>query len=131
MTHWRHLVPSDCAGCPAFVICHGGCRVEALLSGTEQDPLIRKPFPLREPEPETRLRAGLQPVAQFTKRQENGQMLLIHKSLITVAPLTFHGFFPCLDGSLTLQQIQVDYGDTALNWIGDLFQAGLVAWRAD
>ena len=129
MAHWRHLVPSDCAGCPAFVTCHGGCRVEALLSGTEQDPLIRRPFPLPEPELKTRLWAGLQPVAQFTSRHENGQMLLIHKSHVTVVPPAFYGLLPCLDGSLNLQQIQVDYGDTAVNWVGNLFQAGLVAWR--
>jgi len=129
MTHWRNLMPVDCAACPAFATCHGGCRAQALLSGTKQDPLIKRPFPLPKPEIKTRLWAGLQPVAQFASRQESGQMLLIHRTHVAIAPPAFYGLLPCLDGSLTLQQIRLDYGDTAVDWVGNLFQAGLVAWR--
>lgn len=128
MQHWRDLVPAGCAACPAFETCHGGCRAQALLSAAEQDPLIAQPFTLPTPEPEVYLWAGLRPVAQFVRREERGQLLLIHKSQVAVAPPTLHALLPCLDGSLTLRQIQAGYGDAAVDWVGGLAQAGLVNW---
>lgn len=128
MQRWRDLVPAGCATCPAFTSCHGGCRAQALLSGTEQDPLITHPFLLYTPEPEVRLWAGLRPVAQFARRDEWGQVLLIHKNLVAVAPPSLYALLSQLNGMLTLRQIQQDFGDAAVDWVGSLAEVGLVAW---
>jgi len=129
MRHWRDMVPDACTACPVFATCHGGCRAQALLAGTEQDPLIEMPFPLPTPESEMRLWSGLRPVAQFTSCEDQEQLLLIHKSQVAIAPATLHALIPSLDGSLTLQQIQQSYGDAAVDWVGSLAQAGLVIWE--
>ena len=139
MAAWRSLVPARCAPCVAFAACHGGCRAQALLAGQEQDPLIQGP-PLRaqargvSPVPDDVRRnvlllyAGLRPVGWLDHRVEGGVGLLIHKSQVAAVPTGCEGLWPRLDGSLTLRQIERQYGDAALEWVGALYQREMVTW---
>jgi len=146
LTHWRSLVPADCATCPAFATCHGGCRAQALLVGEIRDPLIQTSpdvsrftlhasrFTLhvsRLTSHEILLYAGLRPVGQFVRRFESGVGVLLHKSLVVPVPAICDSLIPRLDGSLTLRQIERQYGSVAVDWIGALHQEGMVAWAAN
>ena len=128
MAHWRALVPADCATCPAFATCHGGCRAQALISKHIQDPLMRSPLvetPSR-PEPELPLYAGLRPVGHFAHRFESGVDLLLYRSQVVPVPAGCDRLWPRLDGSLTLRQVERQYGHAAVDWVGALYQGGMV-----
>ena len=129
MTHWRSLLPAGCKTCAAFASCHGGCRAQALLTGT-QDPLIREPLTEALPlhDAELLLYAGLHPVSRFTHRLESGVEVLIRKGQVMTVPDSCEPLLAKLDGSLTLRQIERQYGPVALDWVGALYQQGMVTW---
>ncbi len=132
MAYWRSLVPAGCAACPAFATCHGGCRAQALLVGHIQDPLIRAPLleAASSPGAELLLYAGLRPAGRFIRRFESGVDLLLHKSLVVSVPAGCDRLVPKLDGSLTLRQIERQYGSVAVDWVGALRQDGMVTWAS-
>jgi radical SAM protein with 4Fe4S-binding SPASM domain len=132
MSAWRSLVPAECAPCPAYAACHGGCRAEAMLTGQDWDPLIRGPLAAAAPPPgpELPLYAGLRPSGQFTCRLEGGIPVLLHKSRVIPLPTGYERQVPHLDGSLTLRHIERRYGHAVVDWIGALHQQGLVTWSA-
>ncbi len=129
MARWRSLLPADCTLCPAFATCHGGCRAQAMLTDQVQDPLIRAPLsaPLSPPH-EVRLYADLRPLGKFTRRLESGVDVLLHRSQIVPVPAGYDRLAPKLDGSLTLRQIERQYGSVAVDWAGVLYREGLVTW---
>jgi radical SAM protein with 4Fe4S-binding SPASM domain len=132
LARWRSLLPADCAACSAFATCHGGCRAQAMLTGQAQDPLIQTP--LHAPRPtlhEVRLYAGLRPLGEFTRRFESGVEVLLHRSQVVPVPAGYERLAPKLDGSLTLRQIERQYGSAAVNWVGALHQEGVVAWASN
>jgi hypothetical protein len=130
MSHWRSLVPADCATCSVFSTCHGGCRAQALLTGRSRDPLIQAPLVERPPAPSPKLwlYAGLRPTGKFTHRVEDGVDVLITKGQVVSVPVDCKQLVPKLDGSLTLGQIKRRYGHSAVNWVGTLHQENMVAW---
>ena len=132
MAHWRSLVPDDCAGCSAFATCHGGCRAQALLTGRAQDSLIRAPLAEAPslPDAEVLLYAGLRPVGQFTRRSEGEVDVLLRKSQVVPVPANLGGLAPRLDGSLTLRQVEREYGGAGVDWVGALYREGMVGWAS-
>jgi len=128
MTEWRARVPEGCAACAAFALCHGGCRAQALLTGQEQDPLIQMP-PLKADVPAEALRlyAGLRPLRKFTQRAHDLDVL-IYKSRVVGLPKMYAPLARDLNGDLTLQQIQDEYGLEALDWIEALYRQGMLTW---
>jgi radical SAM protein with 4Fe4S-binding SPASM domain len=43
MQTWRQMLPADCRECSVFARCHGGCRADAQLNGSQHDPLMASP----------------------------------------------------------------------------------------
>ncbi|MBN1876569.1 MAG: hypothetical protein JXA33_20255, partial [Anaerolineae bacterium] len=113
-----------------FSVCHGGCRAQALLLGEVQDPLIQTPLSERFTRPESTLRlfAGLCPVGNFAVQQEQGMTLIVHKGQVVPVPEVCIPLLPHLQGDLSLRGIQQTYGDAALQWVGMLYQQGIVDW---
>jgi len=130
MAHWRSLVPAACATCPAFAACHGGCRAQAMLAGRAQDPLVRVQPVARPSAPRLKLPlyAGLRPMGQFTHRSADGGDVLVFKGQVASTPAGCEQLAPKLDGSLTLGQIERQYGNAAVDWIGALYQEHMVTW---
>jgi radical SAM protein with 4Fe4S-binding SPASM domain len=130
MAHWRSLVPSDCARCPAFATCHGGCRAQALLTGQAQDPLIQAPLvEAANANPAAlRLYGGLRPVGRFVVRPEEKVPVLLRKGQAAPVPAGYERLVSQLDGSLTLRQLATLHGTTALDWVGALYQHDMVTW---
>jgi radical SAM protein with 4Fe4S-binding SPASM domain len=133
MARWRALPPLDCAPCPAFATCHGGCRAQALLAGQDQDPLIQTPLvePLPSPQAELLLYAGLRLHGQFVWRPEKDPSVLLHKGQVLTVPTGYDHLLPKLDGSLTLRQIEGQFGPAAVDWVGTLYRAGMVSWARE
>jgi radical SAM protein with 4Fe4S-binding SPASM domain len=129
MAYWRSLVPGGCMPCSAFATCHGGCRAQALLTGRMRDSLIRAPL-IGTPLSSARilLYAGLRPVGEFALRQENDATVLIRKSQVVTVPVVCDQLVSDLNGSLTLREINRQYGNVGVDWIGALHQEGMVRW---
>lgn len=128
MQQWRALVPETCADCPAFARCHGGCRAQALLTGVAQDPLIRPARPAPRAPETLRLYAGLRPIARFTVRSEPQGVALVLRDQVVAAPPAALPLLPRLDGRLTLAEIAAHHNAPILDWIGALYQNGMVTW---
>jgi len=129
MEQWRALVPAVCTTCAAYATCHGGCRAQALLSGQAQDPLLRRPTHVPvSPGPALTLYRELRPIGRYVQRRERDRETLIYKSQVAVVPDALSGRWPRLDGSLALHEIQAQYGEHALAWVGQCYRQGMVTW---
>jgi hypothetical protein len=76
------------------------------------------------------LYAGLRPVGQFTRRSEGEVDVLLHKSQVLPVPTGLSGLTPRLDGSLTLRQVEQEYGSAGVDWVGVLYQEKMVTWAS-
>ncbi len=130
LARWRAAIPAGCAGCGLVELCRGGCRAQAQLSGQAGDPLMGVPVgPVRPAEePEVRLWSGLRPVGQFIQREDGAALVLIRRGQVTAAPEVLREVVPLLDGVWTLAAIQERCGQSAVNWIGELYRQGWVHW---
>ena len=129
MRKWRSLIPSACMSCGAYHICHGGCRAQALIEQQDKDPLMLGPFIIYEQaEPELRLYGELRPRAAFHHRIVESVETVSSRGQVAIVPEHLTTLVSKLDGSMTLRQIQEQYGSAALNWIGALYQEGMVTW---
>jgi pyrroloquinoline quinone biosynthesis protein E len=129
MARWRALVPEACRQCAAFATCHGGCRAQALLSNRDTDPLMRTPLaqvPASHAMENLVLYAGLRPARHFVVRNERQGKVLIHGDSVVPVPEACVPVLTGLDGTLSLRQIQRQYGDAALQWVGGLYAQGMV-----
>ena len=132
MAYWRSLVPADCAACSAFTTCHGGCRAQALLAGQPQDPLVQAPLVETPTLPGSGipLYAELRPTGEFIHRFESGVEVLLRQGKVVTVPAGCDQLVPKLDGALTLRQVERQYGGAAVDWIGALYQEGIVVWAS-
>jgi radical SAM protein with 4Fe4S-binding SPASM domain len=133
MTRWRALVPADCATCAAFATCHGGCRAQALMCNAPHDPLLHAPLPdFAMPADALYLYAGLRPFGRFVLQRAPGESdiaaLLVHKGHVVPLPTAWEPLVAAMQGTLTLDEIRAQYGAAALDWVGALYQQGMVTW---
>lgn len=132
MNRWRALLPAGCLRCAALATCHGGCRAQAMLLGQARDPLVGRPLDPASlpPQPELCLFEGLRPLGSFVRRSEGSLDVVLSQNTVVPVPPACISLASRLDGSLTLRQIEGQYGPTALDWVGSLHQEGMVAWAS-
>jgi radical SAM protein with 4Fe4S-binding SPASM domain len=131
MEQWRSLVANTCLECPVFSKCGGGCRAQTILSNNLQDPLVPETVEqVSNNETNMLLYAGLRPKSQFTCIFEDGRVILVYKSSVAAVPDDFSPLLSRLDGTLTLQDISQEFGESVVNWIGALYRGNLVFWSS-
>ncbi|MCP4352247.1 MAG: radical SAM protein [Desulfobacterales bacterium] len=133
MQDWRNLIPAQCYDCLEISKCRGGCRAAAILNNLEKDPLMSKPVSEKPQEPpdELVLYENAYPRSHFTIRPEPFGYILLQGN--TVIPVS-HSAKPIIDilnGKSTLREIEELFGQQALDFIGHLYQKGLVELRQD
>lgn len=129
MQAWRALVPAECETCSAFAICHGGCRADAVLKGTEHDVLVRTP-----------LRVGSSTLPASERK------LCLYEMAIPRVKHTFdqmafdtipvEGYIPsdcaysvleAIRQPVTLRDLGATLGNKAVDFVGHLYASGLVS----
>jgi radical SAM protein with 4Fe4S-binding SPASM domain len=128
MEEWRSLVPAQCWLCSEIPHCHGGCRAVAMLDGKARDSLMRVPLRARRP-PEYQiltLHNGARPVRRFVLREESFGFVLIRGSRILPIAKEARVLLDVCDGTRTLLEIRERLGQGALDFIGELYERGLV-----
>lgn len=130
MQAWREMIPVQCHDCLEFSECHGGCRAAALANSLEKDPLMDEPVQEKKKSPEKIVSyKGAYPIGHFTLRSEPFGYALMRGS--RVIPVAHHAksLLDTLNGRYTLVQIGEHFGQQALNFVGLLYQKGLVEFR--
>lgn len=129
MNRWREMRPEQCLNCTQVETCHGGCRAQAELLHVQQDPLIRAPILTdRFQSPiELDLYEASYPLLQCQIKPEKfGYVLLQGHSIVPVTPQA-KSVLDNLNGQKTLRQIQHDFGQEALDFVGSLYLHGMVS----
>ncbi len=131
MQSWRDMIPAQCHSCLEFPKCHGGCRAAAMIEGLEKDPLMGKPILKKPQEPpeELILHEEAYPVSHFTVRSESFGYVLIRGNHVTPVAHQAKPILDALNGCLSLRQIRERFGQEALDFVGSLYQKGLVEMR--
>jgi radical SAM protein with 4Fe4S-binding SPASM domain len=126
---WRDLIPQTCYHCAEFDNCRGGCKAMALQSNKAHDPLMREPLsnPLKRNAPrKLQLYTEAMPRKNFVKRQEEFGLLLVNRSRALAVDRAAESLLDLLDGAHSLRAIEQQFGQEGLDFVGLLYQAGLV-----
>jgi radical SAM protein with 4Fe4S-binding SPASM domain len=128
MQHWREMIAPQCRSCVELSRCHGGCRAVAMIQGVENDPLMRTPIHDAPPSSpvELSLYERAHPIAHFTLRDEPFGLVLIRDSHVVFVDPHVKPILDACDGTITLHHVQHRFGQVALNFVGFLYQEGLV-----
>ena len=134
MNQFRHLIPdSGCTSCSLFSKCRGGCRADAILNGTTKDPLMRQPksalIPLDAIAVPAPIRLYRHARASFigeVREQKFGYLLVNGDKLVPVMK-ELEGCMGALQKQASLQEIYGEFGQSALDFTGELYEQGLVA----
>jgi radical SAM protein with 4Fe4S-binding SPASM domain len=128
MMNWRTL-PSQCGACAQLRRCRGGCRAERLIRGA--DPLVRQPFS-KSDELDTvdlSLPASGYPVLDCFRRLEDFGYILARGNCIQVMSFKAQPILDVCDGSISMDQIQQNFGSSAIDLIGYLYLHQLVRFE--
>lgn len=130
MLDWRDAYNESCLSCAAFGQCRGGCK--ALYNEkTHRDPLMYKPFDQFTPIINTReiqLQSSSIPKKEFVVKVENtGEFLVARGRAVNV---TFNqlSFLNCVVDNYALKDIQDEFGDEALSYLGKLYLDGFISF---
>lgn len=127
INRWRNLVPEDCIKCAAFDLCRGGCRATAYHRQLSRDPLVRSPIKVL-PTVSTRLSLFRHtcPIPNYTLQEDKSGIRLInnnHRVSISKKALPI---LQMIDGQTSLVEIQTQFGNVAIDFVGTLMLKGLV-----
>jgi len=124
---WRRRIPPACLTCAALSRCRGGCRATAQQLGLPYDPLMTAPLaqldrnPTVELAPQDRpqLSCSVEPTSYGYALNGTGQFVTLshHSQRILEA----------LDGCFTMEQLQEQFGPSAVQLVGSLIHRRLVA----
>lgn len=124
---WRNLISEACTTCGVFSQCRGGCRATAHHRGQIQDPLIRSPFDrLTAPRQALNLYQHACPIPNFTLRQDDFGFYIINRNRHICLSNKAMPILEMLDGNTTLEEIQTQIGQVAVDFVGTLALNGLV-----
>jgi radical SAM protein with 4Fe4S-binding SPASM domain len=126
---WRGLIPQACYQCAEFDSCRGGCKAMALKLDKKRDPLMRAPLvsKLRHHVPRRlTLYEKAIPLKNFVMRREEFGLLLVNRSRVLPVDAIAEPLLDMLDGTHSLRAIEQQFGQVGLNFVGILYQEGLV-----
>jgi hypothetical protein len=101
----------------------------ALQLDQAHDPLMREPLSdqLRQGAPrKLQLYAEAMPRKDFVVRQEEFGFLLVNRSRVLAVDRAAESLLDLLDGAHSLRAIEQQFGQEGLDFVGLLYQAGLV-----
>ncbi len=122
---YRRQIPEACFECAEISRCRGGEKSETHEQGFEKDRLMRNP--IREADTESMsFDPDLKPIPRFSTRKEAFGYLLTRYNWSVPVSYEARPVIDAINGENTLRQIQSQFGDEALNFIGYLYQEGCI-----
>jgi radical SAM protein with 4Fe4S-binding SPASM domain len=131
MTRWRNSIPSACCNCNFFSQCAAGCRAEALLTGSQADPLIGvNPLPRSEHhEPDVRLCRKQQYSVLCKCREELFGYLLFYEGEVLLGNHASKELLLDLERGMTTEEAAAKHGEDALKMIAELLLRGFLVYQ--
>jgi radical SAM protein with 4Fe4S-binding SPASM domain len=128
LSDWHSLIPSGCRSCAAVAHCRGGCRATAFQRGVACDPLANtSAATLTSHSPRSiSLYRSARPRLACQISESDGRCHLVGPSCRTVLTAQALPVLRDLDGCTTLDILGARYGQSALDLVGTLLEAGLV-----
>ncbi|MCP4346923.1 MAG: radical SAM protein [Desulfobacterales bacterium] len=127
MQSWRDIIPYQCHHCIEFSKCRGGCRAMATLNNLKHDPLMKRPLTeSKETHEKFVLYEGAKPMPAYTIRSEPFGYILLKENHVIPVSYDAKSILDMLDGTVTLKQIKQLFGQNGLEFIGHLYQEGMV-----
>jgi radical SAM protein with 4Fe4S-binding SPASM domain len=125
---YRQRISPACLECVELSHCRGGDRSVTLELGFAQDPLMTGP--IREAEPMTiQLDPAWKPVAHFRIREESFGYLVTRYNWSIPVAFEAKPVLDAMNGQHTLAEIQAQFGEDALNLIGQLYQEDCIEFQ--
>ncbi len=125
---YRKQVPEKCLACVELSHCRGGCRSVTIEYGLEGDRLMKEP--IREALAETlEFDPGWKPIPHFTIRKESFGYLLARVNWAIPITQDAKPIVDAIDGEHTLAHIQQQFGDDALDIVGQLYKEGCIGFE--
>ena len=118
LDYWRNLPLANCKDCAALAACGGGCRAEAMLNQSNYDSLATKPFLSEDKTDFLVLPDYLHPLATQTFSKEDFVAEIDRQSREIL--------LNSLDGTTTLKDLGMRYGQPMLDLIGAMHHEGIV-----
>lgn len=125
---YREQVPEHCLECLELPRCRGGCRSLMVEYDLPGDPLMKAPIRAKEPEI-LELDPSWKPCPNFTLREQPFGLLLCRYNWSIPLTSDARPMLDALDGVHTLTDIQQQFGDEGLDFIGQLFREGFVEFE--
>ena len=128
MNTWREQVPAECPRCPAFSVCHGGCRAVPGLRPEQRDPLRGARLNEFKYTPAERLlpENGKPSLLARIRPESFGYVLLGNGRMYPVRAESF-ALLEALDGQTTFLELNQRFGQRELNLLGELWSAGMIS----
>jgi hypothetical protein len=120
-------MPSACTTCAAYGDCHGGCRAVQEFRIDKRDPLRGEPLLAYQPTPQT-IEIPAYGKPQFTgqiRAESFGYVVLGHSSVIPITN-SANAVVSACDGQSTFLNLAEQFGNDALNLLGEMWQSGLL-----
>ena len=125
---YRGRLAERCLECVEFSRCRGGCRSLMIEYDLPGDPLMKDP--IRNPDAETlELSPDWKPVPHFSVREESFGLLLCRYNWSVPVSFETKALIESFDGEHSLLQIQQQFGDEALDFVGHLYREGCVGFE--
>ncbi len=127
LNEWRRQIPGSCLDCAALNRCRGGCRATAQELALSADPLMIAPLAELESVPVVDLAADDRPrLSCSVEKTSYGYALEGIGQFVTLSSQS-GPILQQLDGHLTIQQLQDQFGPVGPQLVGSLLQKRLVA----
>lgn len=129
METFRSSIPSGCHRCPAFSVCHGGCKALALEMERTADPLAHVGDPVTLPPVESViLDPAWRPRTEFKIRTEFWGLVLMYGNQLLPVRHEARPLLNALNGERSIADLRSDFGEPALSLIGALYQRSMITF---
>jgi pyrroloquinoline quinone biosynthesis protein E len=132
MKKWRSRLPSQCKKCVKLSSCPGGCKAVSDFLELPHDPLVGETVKKTE-QPQVldvTLEEDLCPLARYIMRKEDFGWILIKGNQVIPVRQRAEKILMKLDGTVTLGEIQKEFGSGALSFIYSLYVRDFIEFRA-
>lgn len=130
MLDWREAYNEACLSCAAFGQCRGGCKA-LYFDQAHRDPLMHVPFNQFTPVTtahEIQLQSSSIPKREFVVREEIAGDFLVARGRAVNVTSDQLSFLNCVVDNYALKDIQGEFGDEALSYLGKLYLEGYISF---
>lgn len=129
LKYWHSLIPEKCLDCALFTQCRGGCRANAYHKNLKHDPFIDFSNIKKAKNIESKIlmiNSNTKISANYQIKTQDFGYYLINRSRHIAVKKEAAPILSYLKKNPQIKDIEIKFGNQALNFVGSLILAGLV-----